>query len=213
MGLRADDDGAARARWVRCAAMVLAGLIGAGAGHADEPPPPAAGVDYRAVYLQGPDRRKVEIRKHEASYLHRLPDAAVRAEIHYDPQTKVATIFEGDEVLRLRVAPGQIGGFDARAMMSGLSDTEVNWQAGETRRIAGAQCRVHLATGQAGGRAITGRFCVTPEGILLAIETGGPGRIGQALVAETLEIAPQPPEAFDMSPYAGIEITGVDAIR
>lgn len=180
---------------------------------AAEPPSPVANLDYRVVFRQGPDRRAIEIRRHGSTYLHRLPEAAVRAEIHYDPETAIATIFDGDDVLRMRLGPDQIAGFDAPRMMSGLSDTQVTWAPGGTREIAGASCTDHLGTGRAGGSGLTGRFCVTDDGIVLAIEIGGPGRIGRSLTADILEIGPQSPRDFDMTRYRDIEIVEPGVIR
>ena len=200
----------------RLAAIALAGfaaILPGAVRAAEAPPAPAPGLDYRALFRQGPEGRAIEIRRRGSAYLHRLPDVTPPAVIHYDLPSGIATIFDGPNVMRLALGPSEIGGFDAIAMMSGLSETPVTWEAGAERTVAGTRCTEHLGTGSRDGAAVTGRFCVTTRGIVLSIRTGGPGRIGHALEAETLEIGPQPAEPFDMTPFLDLEIGEWGVIR
>ena len=100
-------------------------------------------------------------------------------------------------VFVLAIPPTEIGGFDAPAMMAGLADGAVTWTTGPSRRFAGADCVEHTGTGRRNGAEVFGRYCVTDDGIVLAITTGGAGQIGRALEAVELELAPQPAGLFD----------------
>ncbi len=183
------------------AALAALALAVPGAAPA-APPAPAPGLDYRLVLHQGATGPRIEIRKHAGEYLHTLMGSDPPSSIHYDTASGIATVLDGAEVVRLRLAPSELGGFDAEGMMAGLSETPVTWETGATRTIAGAGCTEHTGTGTRDGTKLIGRFCVTAEGILLAIATGGPGQTGRALEAETLEIGPQPAAPFDMSAYS-----------
>jgi hypothetical protein len=161
------------------------------------PPAPRPGMEYRLVLRQGPEARDIEIRHRGTRYRHELLGEERAAVILYETETSAATVIDGDAVFTLTIPPTELGGFDAPAMMAGLADGPVTWTPGPGRRIAGADCTEHTGTGRKDGAAVFGRYCVTDDGIVLAITTGGAGQVGRALEAVAFEIAPQPPDLFE----------------
>lgn len=180
-------------------AFALACAVAAVPASAEDaaPPSPAAGVDYRLVFEHGPEARRVEIRRSGEIFRQEMLDVSRQAAILYDAAAGTATIIDGAKVVRMPADPGTIGGLDAGATMAATSESPVTWTAGETRRIAGTECREHRAEGSRDGRPLVGVFCVTGDGVLLAYTLSGPGQIGRAFAATAFEIGPQPPELFE----------------
>lgn len=177
------------------AALAL-GLAAAVPGRA-APPAPKAGVDYEMVLAKPPQGDVVEIRRRGDIYRHALVGERVGGVILYRASTGEAAVIERDAIYMMEMAPGELGGFDAAAMMAELVDDTPVWTVGGTREIAGATCTDHSATGTREGAPVEAEFCVTADGIVLAIAVAGPGQVGTRLEATKLRIGTQPLELFD----------------
>ncbi len=187
---------------MRCSfaiALVAALTCAAGRSAAQDavPPSPVAGLDYRVVYEHGPDRRLLEVRRSGEIFRQEMINVSRQAAILYDTAAGTATVIDGASVVRMPVTPGLIGGLDAAATMAAMSEASVRWRTGETRTVAGTECRDHRAEGMRDGRPLVGVFCVTADGVPLAYTLEGPGQIGRAFSAVTFEIGPQAPELFE----------------
>ena len=183
----------------RTAFALVAALVAPVAVFGDEAPPsPAAGVDYRVVLKDATSGERIEIRRRGNVFRHEILDGGNSAVIFYETDTGVSTVVDDDAVYILPTGISELAGSDASAMMRGLSDSPVEWTDGDPGSVAGERCREHIASGTREGGALSGRFCVTPDGVVLAISIGGPGQVGREYAASEFARGAQPVLIFDI---------------